>query len=469
MKNIFYNECLFLLRSRVFLIILSSFFISLIITTYFGNIHSKQIINDQRESKEHIRKQWDDMDPTNPHRAAHFGSYAFKPTNILNSLDEGINSVTGNVLRLEGHTQNDVMFSEASQSLEMSKFGKLKPSLIFQTIIPLFLIFISFSSYTNERDSGRLKLLIVQGASLKNIVFAKIFCSWCIAVLMLLSTISVQFLYSSLDYNIDTIFRLLLFFFSYSMYYFVIICLTVYFSLVFKNSTAALSSMILIWVLWSIFLPKISGNLVEKISPLPSRVSMQKLMDDDRSKGIDGHNPSEERESELLEITLKKYNVKTIEDLPINFSGVIMQADEEYGNLVWDKHFGNLYSKLERQKFYYQVCGLFNPFISVQNLSMGSTGTDMFHHLDFLYQAENYRRFFIKKLNDEYAFGGSKTGDYGWKAEKKFFQSVKDFNYNFPTLKVSLKKYLPDLIIIFVWSALLIFLIIKSSKNTDYI
>ena len=138
MKNIFYNECLFLLRNRLFLIILSSFFISLIITTYFGNIHSKQIINDQRESKEHIRKQWDDMDPTNPHRAAHFGSYAFKPTNILNSLDEGINSVTGNVLRLEGHTQNDVMFSEASQSLEMSKFGKLKPSLIFQTIIPLF-------------------------------------------------------------------------------------------------------------------------------------------------------------------------------------------------------------------------------------------------------------------------------------------------------------------------------------------
>ena len=78
-------------------------------------------------------------------------------------------------------------------------------------------------------------------------------------------------------------------------------------------------------------------------------------MDNDRSKGIDGHNPSEERESELLEITLKKYNVKTIEDLPINFTGVIMQADEEYGNLVWDKHFGNLYSKLELQKFYYQV------------------------------------------------------------------------------------------------------------------
>ena len=94
------------------------------------------------------------------------------------------------------------------------------------------------------------------------------------------------------------------------MYYFVIICLTVYFSLVFKNSTAALSSMILIWVLWSIFLPKISGNLVEKFSPLPSRVSMQKLMDNDRSKGIDGHNPSEERESELLEITLKNTMLK---------------------------------------------------------------------------------------------------------------------------------------------------------------
>ena len=64
---------------------------------------------------------------------------------------------------------------------------------------------------------------------------------------------------------------------------------------------------------------------------------------------------------------------------------------------------------------------------SIQSISMGAAGTDMFHHLDFLRQAEEYRRVFIKTLNDEYAFGGSKTGERGWKADTAFFQSVKDF------------------------------------------
>ena len=110
-----------------------------------------------RKQEINVRSQWNEMEPSNPHRAAHFGSYAFKPTSILNSIDEGINSVTGNVLRLEGHVQNDITFW-----LLISKFGKLRPSLLFQFLIPLFLIFLSFSSYTAEYESGRLKLLINQ-------------------------------------------------------------------------------------------------------------------------------------------------------------------------------------------------------------------------------------------------------------------------------------------------------------------
>ena len=78
------------------------------------------------------------------------------------------------MLRLEGHKQNDVAFSEISQSIETSKFGKLKPSLLFQFIIPLILIFLTFNSYTSEISSGRLKLLIVQGGSPLYIVFGKI-------------------------------------------------------------------------------------------------------------------------------------------------------------------------------------------------------------------------------------------------------------------------------------------------------
>ena len=35
------------------------------------------------------------MGTSNPHRAAHFGSYAFKESTILNSIDEGVNLLLG--------------------------------------------------------------------------------------------------------------------------------------------------------------------------------------------------------------------------------------------------------------------------------------------------------------------------------------------------------------------------------------
>ena len=134
----------------------------------------------------------------------------FKSNTILNSLDEGINSVTGVVLRLEGHKQNDVSFSEVSQSLEISKFGKLKPSLLFQFIIPLFLIFLSFNSYTSEVSSGRLKLLIIQGDSLSKIVFA-IVTILSLSFLLLSLSIFIQYSFNFSSLSLDEIFRLVIF------------------------------------------------------------------------------------------------------------------------------------------------------------------------------------------------------------------------------------------------------------------
>ena len=44
---------------------------------------------------------------------------------------------------------------------------------------------------------------------------------------------------------------------------------------------------------------------------------------------------------------------------------------------------------LEGQKRNYQLSGFINPFASLQSLSMGATGTDLFHHLN-LFCAELY-------------------------------------------------------------------------------
>lgn len=459
MSTIFYNEWRGFLRNRLFLFLISFFVILLFIVTFFGIVQNNKQIQSQNDAHNHIRAQWDEMDPTNPHSAAHFGTYAFKPNSILNSLDEGVNAVTGLVLRLEGHKQNEVAFSEASQSLTVSTFGKFKVSLLFQFIIPLFLIFLAFNIYTSEISSGRLKLLLVQGNSLRQIVFAKIFSLLSLATILLLFTIIVQFLFNFSHIELDHIIRLSVFFLSYFVYYFIIISFTVLLSLIFKKSTAALSLTIITWSLWTIFLPKTVGNLTESITPLSTRIELSEKMIADRSQGIDGHNPLDSRKKDLEREILARYEVDSLSKLPINFAGVLMQADEEYGNQVWDTHYGELYQNLETQKRHYQFSGFINPFASLQSLSMASSGTDLFHHLDFLDAAEVYRRYFIKTLNDEYAFGGSKTGERGWKATNKFFRSIKDFSYKEKNFLSISSKYLIDILCILFWGLSLVFAI----------
>ncbi|MEM6299878.1 MAG: DUF3526 domain-containing protein [Bacteroidota bacterium] len=334
-----------------------------------------------------------------------------------------------------------------------------------QYIIPLLLIFLAFQAINGEKQSGRLKLLLLQGANASKIIWAKTLSAWSYGIGLLGLTITVYALLNLSNIDANILGRTALFFLSYGLYYFTLTALTVYLSARLKNTRLALTSMLGIWIVWTIFLPNIMMSSVEKWHELPSREEFQAAMKEDRSKGLDGHNPSDERANALKDSVLKAYDVDSLSQLPINFDGIRMQADENYGNKVWDKHFGNLREVLATQKQSYQLSGILNPFISLQNASMGFAGNDNLHHQEFLVQVENYRRVFIKALNDEHAYGGSKTGDWGAKADNEFFKSVVDFDYQPTSLSVVLPSYLLDVLLLGFWGLLTASLLVFGTKK----
>lgn len=465
MIQIILNEWKTLLRIRVLAYLTLFFAAGLILVTWLGIVQNNRQQEQQQAAKEHIRKQWESIDAMNPHGAAHYGSYAFKPVTALSSIDEGINTITGNVLRLEGHVQNEIAYSEASQSLSVSKFGKLKPSLLLQYVIPLFLIFLAFASVSNEKETGRLKLLVFQGTSLTRLIFAKALSVWLYGLALLIVTVGIQAIINAKGMGTDSRARVAFLLLAYALYYYIIALLTTWFSARLKNNAASLSSMLAVWILWTVFLPKIWGNTVDKLYPLPSRQEFKAAMQEDRSKGMDGHNPSDKRADEFKQKILAQYKVDKVEDLPVNYDGLRMQADEEYGNNVWDKHFGNNYAILQKQKNAYQLSGIFNPFASLQSASMGISGSDMYHHLDFLQQAENYRRNLIKTLNEKQAYGGSKTGDWGWKENNDFYKSVKDFEYSTPVIGNAGSHYRVDILLLMLWALLTTLTVVFTAKK----
>ncbi|MEM8906675.1 MAG: DUF3526 domain-containing protein [Bacteroidota bacterium] len=465
MWQIIKNEWYSLTRNRTLLGISIGFVGLLIVTIYLGDLQRQKQTQQYTVAKEHLRKQWESIKAMNPHGAAHYGTYVFKPINLLSSLDEGVNTITGKVLRVEGHVQNEIVYSEASQSQTISKFGKLKSALLLQNIIPLLLIFLAFQSINREKQSGRLKLLLLQGTNATKLMVAKTLAVCLYGIGLLALTVLAYTLMNLENITADIIKRAALICLSYSMYYFILTALTIYFSSRWANANLALTSMLGLWIVWTIFLPSILMSSVESWHHLPSRETFKAAMKEDRSKGLDGHNPADERSEELEKRTLKEYGVDSLSQLPINFDGLVMQEDEEYGNQVWDKHFGNLRKVFAEQKQSYQLGGLINPFISLQNASMGFAGNDNLHHQEFLVQVENYRRVFIKKLNDEHAFGGSKTGDWSWKADNDFFKSVADFDYQPTQLSAVFRNYRVDILLLSVWSFLASMLLIFGSKK----
>ncbi len=467
MRSIMINEWRSLLRSKVLISISIGFLLVLLASVLISQkqIASQKIV--QEHAKQHLRAQWEEIEEMNPHRAAHYGTYIFKTSNALNSLDNGVNEVTGRVIRVEGHVQNEMVHSEASQMMSISKFGKLRASILLQFIIPLLLIFLAFHSVYSEKQSGRLKLLLLQGNSLRRLLWSKTLTACSIGLLLLFTVVFVFWVLNSKGFNEEIFKRLVLFLLTYLLYYFIISGLTVYLAARFKNATLALTSMLAIWMLWSIFLPNVLMSNAEKLQPLPSRNELTAAMKEDRAKGIDGHNPKDDRAKALEEKVLAEYEVDSLSQLPINFDGIRMQADEDYGNKVWDKHFGGVNTILQSQKKSLQLGGAANPFISLQNLSMGFAASDNIHHQSFLKQVENYRRQLIKALNDEHAYGGSKTGDWGWKADNEFFMGVADFHYEMDKIQSILRVYGLDIIWVSVWTLLISSLLFYGNQKPD--
>ncbi len=453
MKSILFNEWKNLLITPGMQVAAFVLMAALGFTAWAGLEEYRVVAQMEGEAKIHLRQQWESMGPSNPHSAAHFGTYVFKKNHALTAFDEGANSYVGRTLYLEGHRQNELVQSDAAQGDVLSRFGKLRPALILQIILPLLLLLFAFQSVRSERDADRLRLLLVQGVSYSKLLYGKLWSLWIPGMGFVLLTLGIQM--GLLGFSGPLVGRALLLAFGYGLFYWIVIALALWLSSKTVKSYTALSWLLGIWIVWVIFYPKVTYSVAGILYPLPDRVEFSTSMKEDRSALLDGHNPEEEALKVLEDSVLHAYGVTSKEELPINFDGLLMQADEEFGNRVWDKHFGELYDQMQKQKSLVQWASLPNPFGNLQSLSMGAAGTDNFHQVDFLREAEDYRRVFIRTLNERHAYGGSKTGDWGYKEDQEFFNSIADFQYAEPSFPDLIRQQTPSLILLLVWIGLL--------------
>lgn len=141
----------------------------------FAGTHSRseQISRNRSAANAHFRQQWEQLKTSDPHSAAHFGTYLFKPVMLLSNFDSGLETVTGTSMRIEAHVQHTMAAPVLRPADIYTRFGSLTIASVLQLFFPLFIIFSCYNSYTQEKTNGTLRLLLIQGATQSVILKSK--------------------------------------------------------------------------------------------------------------------------------------------------------------------------------------------------------------------------------------------------------------------------------------------------------
>ncbi len=380
------------------------------------------------------RDQWENQEEKNPHSAAHYGTYVFKPIYPLSYFDRGVDAFTGNTLFLEGHRSNQAKHRGAEDRSSFARLGVLTPAFVLAMLFPLFIIVLGFGSVAAERENGNLRLLLAQGVHPTALFWGKSLGMWSVVLVL-----SAPFFIAGASGLLvagaggEHWLRYLLTVLLYLAYFGCFIHLTLLLSAATGTPNASLVASLGVWVLVCLIAPKAAVNVAKQLYPTPSAQDYKNSLKEDLEKGVDGHDATDEFTKKLEAETLKKYGVDSVQHLPFNWDGFIMQKGEEHETYVFQKHKQRLLDVYEKQQWVHRAAAIISPYMLTNAISQRLAGTDVVSYFDFLAAAERYRVKLVGELNEDLT-KNFKYGDWDGKRGKAFFAQNTKFEYSLPAL-----------------------------------
>ncbi|WKB82975.1 DUF3526 domain-containing protein [Cellulophaga lytica] len=417
------------------------------------------------EAKANERKVWESQGAKNPHSAAHYGNYVFKPKSPLSLIDQGVDKYTGISVFLEAHNRNEAAFSDAADQTALSRFGALTPDFILLYIIPLIIILIGYNIFSKEIEGSTFFILKSQG-----VVGWKLFIGkWLAALIPTLVIATVLFVVATValtslnDFGLFEWKEILALYFVYVLYYLIFTNVVLFISSKVKKSGIALVINLVFWVLACFVAPKVASNLADAKYPYPSHQEFNEQIANESKQGLDGHNPWNEESQKLREQTLKEYKVDSVHKLPFNFNAFLMQKSEEYQAQVYAKHYGLLKEKAKKQGGVYKSLSAISPFLPTRFLSMAIANTDYESHWAFTEAAEEYRVGVQRFLNGT----TEKNAKYNerYVAPADTWSKLEEFNYESPTFSEVYKQNTSVFSVLIIWFVLTAALLFFTNKK----
>lgn len=403
-----------------------------------GFLHFREAQSERALAQHAERAVWENQGRKNPHSAAHFGVYAFKPQLPLVAFDRGVEPYTGVAVWLEAHKQNDFRFKPAQDASSLVRFGQLTVASVLQILLPLLIVLTAFGAFAAERESGTMRQLLSMGVSSRQIAFGKTLgVLWALAFVLVPAALLGAGALAALSAGPllpVSAGRTLTLSLSYLFYFGALTGIALAVSALAPSSRTALVALLGLWIFNCLMAPKAAADIARAAVPTPSAFEFAAAVEHDLKNGMDGHSPQEARMKHMQARLLKQYNVQDPKLLPVNLTGVILDEGEKYGDLVFDRHYGRLWSAFDRQNRIHEAAGIIAPVLAIRSVSMAVSGTDYRQHRHFAEAAESYRRAFLATLNQDIIRNANSAGAGPYLRGDDLWKKIEPFRYEAPGL-----------------------------------
>ncbi len=442
-------------RTRLATVVALLAFILIVISVF---VTFSQVVK-ERETRKSLQvkaeETFRDQPARHPHRMVHYGHYVFRTPSPLAVLDPGVDPYTGTVMYLEGHRQNSATFSSSYDGAQAGPFSRLSPALAYQLLVPLVLIVMGFGVVSREREAATDRRLVTSGISPVSIWFGKSLALGSVALLLLLPML-VGVSLSDSEWSISSGFFLL--YFLYLMAWVLIITAVSTWS---PSTSSSLFILLSVWMILCALIPRLLASAATTSIPIASQIETDmNVITALRSVG-DGHDSNDPVFNKLKANLLEEYGVETVEDLPVNFRGVVAQAAEADLTHILNEYAEKRLANQLAQTQFVKAYEFSSPFIALQSASMVAAGTDGGTHHRFLREAEAVRFEFVQGLNkvheQKMAYADDINRSRDVDAERRTrvnaenWRVLDDFRFESDPAEIRLERLLSSYAILLVW------------------
>lgn len=431
-------------------------FTLLIVSLLTGWRHYAEVKRQQTTAQASQRAFWLDQGAKNPHSAAHYGVYAFKPQLALAGVDKGLDPYLGVSQFLEAHRQNAAQFRPVEDATPLARFGELTAAATLQVLIPLLIILLGYNAFAGEREGRTLRQLLSLGVGKRDLALGKALGVAAPLLLLLVPATILGVIAMALNAGTESLWlslpRAAVMTAGYLAYFAIFIGLALIVSARAPSSRAALIILLGFWFINSLVAARLVTDLARAAYPTPTVVEFNRAIADE----IRGHGGWDEKVEAKRKELMAEYKVTDAKYLPVNPEAIVLDEGEQIDTQVNEKHFNRLYDIYARQQRVYQLGAAFAPLLAMQSLSMGMAGTDFAQHRHFAAAAEQYRRRLVNTLNQEMLSKGNIEAIWDFKADRALWERIPPFEYTAPDTGWALRNHWAGLSLLGVWLAVVL-------------